>query len=193
VTGRIRVARIGAAHGVRGEVKLWSFTQDPAAFAAYGPLETADGARHFKIEALRAAKDHFVARIAGVADRDAAETLRNVDLFVPRERLPPIEEADTFYHADLVGLAVVSADGAQVGTVRALHNFGAGDIIEIAPLGSGEPMMLPFNETTVPKVDLPAGKIVVVIPTEATADEANSNSLPPPLRGRSAPKAPGGG
>jgi 16S rRNA processing protein RimM len=171
VTGRIRVARIGAAHGVRGEVKLWSFTQDPAAFAAYGPLETADGAHRFEIEALRAAKDHFVARIAGIADRDAAEALRNVDLFVPRERLPPIEDADTFYHADLVGLDVVSADGAQIGTVHALHNFGAGDIIEIAPLGGGEPTMLPFNETTVPKVDLQAKKIVVVVPAEIEAKE----------------------
>jgi 16S rRNA processing protein RimM len=171
VTGRIRVARIGAAHGVRGEVKLWSFTQDPAAFAAYGPLESADGARRFEIEALRAAKDHFVARIAGVADRDAAEALRNVDLFVPRERLPPIDDADTFYHADLVGLDVVTADGARIGTVHALHNFGAGDIIEIAPLGGGEPMMLPFNETTVPKVDLQAKKIVVVVPAEIEAKE----------------------
>jgi 16S rRNA processing protein RimM len=168
---KVRVARIGAAHGVRGEVKLWSFTQDPAAFAAYGPLETADGARRFEIEALRAAKDHFVARIVGIADRDAAEALLNVDLFVPRERLPPIEDADTFYHADLVGLDVVSADGAQIGTVHALHNFGAGDIIEIAPLGGGEPTMLPFNETTVPKVDLRAKKIVVVVPAEVEAKE----------------------
>jgi 16S rRNA processing protein RimM len=165
-TDKICVARIGAAHGVRGEVKLWSFTQDPSAVASYGPLETQDGTRRFEIEALRSAKDHFVARIAGIASRDAAEELRNLELFVPRGRLPDIEEADTYYHTDLVGLDVVTLDGAQVGTVHALHNFGAGDIIEIMPLGSGEPLMLPFNETTVPKIDLRAKQIVIVSPVE---------------------------
>ncbi len=147
---RIRVARIGAAHGIRGEVKLWSFTEDPLAVANYGPLETADGARRFEIEALRPAKDFLVARLKGVGDRNAAEKLRNIDLFVPRDRLPPIEDDDTFYHADLVGLAAVIADGAALGTVIAIHNFGAGDLIEIAPAGGGETLLLPFNETTVP-------------------------------------------
>jgi len=166
VANRICVARIGAAHGVRGEVKLWSFTEDPAAVAHYGPLETQDGTRCFEIETLRAAKDHFVARIAGVNDRDAAEKLRNIELYIPRARLPKIEEADTFYHADLVGLDAVTPDGARVGTVHALHNFGAGDIIEIAPAGGGDPLMLPFNETTVPKIDVAARQIVVVPPVE---------------------------
>ena len=166
MANRICVARIGAAHGVRGEVKLWSFTEDPAAVAHYGPLETQDGTRCFEIEALRAAKDHFVARIAGVNDRDAAEKLRNIELYIPRARLPKIEEADTFYHADLVGLDAVTPDGARVGTVHALHNFGAGDIIEIAPDGGGDPLMLPFNETTVPKIDVAARQIVVVPPAE---------------------------
>ena len=166
MANRICVARIGAAHGVRGEVKLWSFTEDPAAVAQYGPLETQDGTRCFEIEALRAAKDHFVARIAGVNDRDAAEKLRNIELYIPRARLPKIEETDTFYHADLVGLDAVTPDGARVGTVHALHNFGAGDIIEIAPAGGGDPLMLPFNETTVPKIDVAARQIVVVPPAE---------------------------
>ena len=166
MANRICVARIGAAHGVRGEVKLWSFTEDPAAVAHYGPLETQDGTRCFEIEALRAAKDHFVARIAGVNDRDAAEKLRNIELYIPRARLPKIEEADTFYHADLVGLDAITPDGARVGTVHALHNFGAGDIIEIAPVEGGDPLMLPFNETTVPKIDVAARQVVVVPPAE---------------------------
>ena len=166
MANRVCVARIGAAHGVRGEVKLWSFTEDPAAVAHYGPLETQDGTRCFEIEALRAAKDHFVARIAGVSDRDAAEKLRNIELYIPRARLPKIEETDTFYHADLVGLDAVTPEGARVGTVHALHNFGAGDIIEIAPAGGGDPLMLPFNETTVPKIDVAARQIVVVPPAE---------------------------
>ncbi|MGA7019540.1 MAG: ribosome maturation factor RimM, partial [Pseudolabrys sp.] len=101
---KVCVARIGAAHGVRGEVKLWSFTENPAAVADYGPLETQNGVRRFEIEALRPAKDHFVARIVGIEDRNAAEKLRNVDLYIPRARLPEIDEADTFYHADLIGL-----------------------------------------------------------------------------------------
>jgi len=161
---RVRVARIGAAHGIRGEVKLWPFTQDPMDVASYGPLETEDGARRFEIETLRPAKDFLVARLVGVADRDAAETLTNLELFVPRERLPAIDEADTYYHADLLGLAAVAADGAVLGTVTAIHNFGAGDLIEIAPASGGEPLLLPFNETTVPKVDLAARQIVVVPP-----------------------------
>ena len=165
---RIRVARIGAAHGIRGEVKLWSFTEDPLAVANYGPLESADGARRFEIEAARPAKDHLVARLKGVGDRNAAETLRNIDLFVPRDRLPPIEEADTFYHTDLIGLSAVRLDGAALGTVTAIHNFGAGDLIEIAP-ASGEPLLIVFNETTVPTIDLKAGCIVVVPPAEIEA------------------------
>jgi 16S rRNA processing protein RimM len=174
VADRVCVARIGAAHGIRGEVKLWSFTQDPAAVADYGPLETQDGKRRFEIESLRAAKDHFVARLAGIDTRDKAEALRNLDLYAPRERLPAIEAADTFYHADLVGLAAVTAEGGVLGTVKALHNFGAGDIIEIAPVGGGETLMLPFTEDVVPEIDLQAGQIVVVPPAEIVAGEPTS-------------------
>ena len=168
---RIRVARIGAAHGVRGEVRLWSFTEDPLAVMQYGPLETEDGKRRFEIEAARPGKDFLVARLAGIDDRNAAEALRNVDLFVPRDRLPPIEAAGTFYHADLIGLAAVSQDGATLGTVKAIHNFGAGDLIEIAPTAGSEPLLIVFNEITVPAVDLKAGRIVVVPPAEIEAKE----------------------
>jgi len=169
VADRIRVARIGAAHGIRGEVKLWSFTEDPLAVTNYGPLETADGKRRFEIEAARPGKDFLVARLAGVTDRNAAEALRNTDLYVPRERLPPIKDTDTFYHADLIGLAAVGEDGATLGTVAAIHNFGAGDLIEIVPAGGGEALLIVFNETTVPTVDIDAGRIVVVRPAETEA------------------------
>jgi 16S rRNA processing protein RimM len=164
VAERIRVARIGAAHGVRGEVRLWAFTQDPLAVAEYGPLETEDGARKFEITSLRPGKDFLVARLAGVDDRNAAETLTNLDLFVRRDRLPAIDEEDTYYHADLIGLAAVTADGEEMGMVTAVHNFGAGDIIEIAPANGGAPLMLTFTETAVPKVDLNARQIVIVPP-----------------------------
>jgi 16S rRNA processing protein RimM len=130
VAQRICVGRIGAAHGTRGEVKLWSFTADPLAVADYGPLESEDGKRKFEIEALRPAKDFLVARFAGIADRSAAEELRNLDLYVARARLPP-PEPDEYYHADLIGLPVMDAAGASLGTVAAIHNFGAGDLIEL--------------------------------------------------------------
>ena len=172
--GRIRVARIGAAHGVRGEVKLWSFTQDPAAIADYGPLETEDGSRRFEIESMRAAKDHFVARLSGVVDRDAAEALRNVDLYVSRDRLPEIDEDDTFYYADLVGLDAVTPDGTAFGRVTAIHNFGAGDIVEIVPVAGGAPLLLSFTEANVPEVDMAARRIVVVVPEDTSI---------PPLEG----------
>jgi 16S rRNA processing protein RimM len=156
---RVCVARLGAAHGVRGEVRLWSFTAEPAAVVDYGPFETADG-RAIEIETLRPAKDFFVARVKGVADRNAAEALRNVELFVPRARLPAAEE-DEFYHADLIGLAVVDASGAVVGTVLAMHNFGAGDIIEVRRTEGGDTVMLPFTQAAVPEIDVAGGRIVV--------------------------------
>ncbi len=160
---RICVAQIGAAHGIRGEVRLRSFTQDPSAFNDYGPLESEDGERHFEIETLRPAKDGFVARLKGIADRNAAERLTNIRLYVPRDRLPPVEDDNTFYHADLVGLAAVTPDGAAFGTVKAIHNFGAGDIVEIVRL-DGDALMLPFTDATVPTVDLKGGRIVVMPP-----------------------------
>jgi 16S rRNA processing protein RimM len=157
---RVCLGQIGAAHGVRGEVRLRSFTSDPAAIADYGPLETDDG-RVFQIEALRPAKDHFVARLSGICDRDAARALANAKLYVPRERLPKTAEPDEFYHADLVGLAVVDLAGNSVGTVVGIHNFGAGDLIEVRTAKGGNTELVPFDTTHVPAVDIAAGKIVI--------------------------------
>ncbi len=157
---RICLGQIGAAHGVGGEVRLRSFTSDPAAIAGYGPLETEDG-RIFQIESMRPAKDHFVARLSGIRDRDAAQALANTKLYVPRERLPETAEPDEFYHADLIGLAVVDPAGKNLGTVVAIHNFGAGDLIEVQESEGRPTEMLPFDAATVPMVDLAAGRIVV--------------------------------
>ncbi|MFZ0844994.1 MAG: ribosome maturation factor RimM [Pseudolabrys sp.] len=165
MSGRIRVARIGAAHGVRGEVKLWSFTQDPMAVARYGPLETEDGAQRFEIETLRPAKGFMVARLKGVADRDAATKLCNLELFVARDKLPPIEEDDTYYHADLVGMTAITPLGAPLGNVTAIHNFGAGDLVEIATTVGGEPLLLPFTESVVTEIDAALRQITVVLPS----------------------------
>jgi 16S rRNA processing protein RimM len=166
------LGQIGAAHGLRGEVRLHSFTADPAAIASYGPLESEDG-RVFEIETMRVAKDHFVARIAGVADRNAAELLKNIKLYVPRERLPAPQEPDEFYHADLIGLSVVDRADRKLGTVVAVHNFGAGDLIEVTPEAGGKTELLPFDAAHVPTVDIAAGKIVVVQPVESDDVESD--------------------
>jgi len=156
---RICLGQIGAAHGTTGEVRLRSFTSEPRAITGYGPLETEDG-RVLTIESMRPAKEYFVARIAGIADRSAAEQLTNERLYVPRERLPPTD-ADEFYHADLVGLAVADPAGEIFGTVVAIHNFGAGDLIEVQDQNDRSTHMLPFDKATVPEIDLAAGRIVV--------------------------------
>ena len=160
---RICVARIGAAHGIRGEMRLWPFTADPLAVAAYGPLESADGVR-FEIESLRPGKGFLVVRLKGIADRSAAERLNNAELFVPRERLPEPDADGEYYHADLIGLAAVDAGGTALGTVVAVQNFGAGDLIEIQPPGGGETVLLPFTATVVPVVDIAGGRLVVHAP-----------------------------
>jgi len=201
VVERICVAQIGAAHGVGGEVRLWSFTTDPMAVGQYAPLETEDGTLSFAFEALRQAKDHLVAKIAGIDNRDAAEALTNLRLYVPRERLPENEDPETYYHADLIGLAVVTTDGSEIGILVAIHNFGAGDILEVRPKAGGPTIMLPFTDAVVPEIDLEVGRMVVNPPEGALQQTANVESdsdstdaaSPEPLRGRPAPKAPGGG
>jgi 16S rRNA processing protein RimM len=160
VAERICVARIGAPHGIRGEVRLRAFTADPMAVAHYGALESEDGKHSFEIEAIRPAKDTLVVRFKGIADRTAAEKLRNLNLFVPRGRLPA-PQPDEFYHADLVGLVAVTADGVEVATVVAVQNFGAGDLLELRPAGRRNTVLLPFTAQTVPVVDIAGGRIVV--------------------------------
>lgn len=161
---RVCIAQIGAAHGVRGEVRLRAFTEDPLSVRRYGPLETDDG-RRFEIEAVRPAKDMLVARLKGVTDRDAAERLTNLLLYAARDRLPKPDD-DEFYHADLIGLAAVAADGAPFGTVKAVHNFGAGDLLEIEPTAGGATVMLPFTDAVVPMVDIAARRVVIALPEE---------------------------
>jgi 16S rRNA processing protein RimM len=163
---RVLVAQIGAAHGLRGEVRLWSFTADPLAVKDYA-LESETGTR-FAIESLRPARDCLVARFAGIKDRTAAEALRNTRLYVSRAVLPQAA-ADEYYHADLIGLAAVTGDGRALGTVVGVHNFGAGDVIEIAP-PRGTSVMLPFTTAVVPTVDIAAG-LLTVDPPAGTLDD----------------------
>jgi 16S rRNA processing protein RimM len=168
---QICIARIGAAHGVRGAVKLWTFTEDPFAVKQYGPLLTKDGARSFEVATAREAKGHLVATLKGIATREDAERLNGLELYVAREKLPATGE-DEYYHADLIGLAAVNATGEPIGRVIAIHNFGAGDIIEIAP-PQGSSMLLPFTNAVVPLVDIANGRVVIELPAEIEGDENN--------------------
>jgi len=166
---QICVARIGAAHGVRGAVKLWTFTEDPLAVKHYGPLMTKDGARQFEVTHAREAKDHLVATLKGIATREDAERLNGIELYIAREKLPETDE-DEYYHADLIGLAAVNTAGEPLGRVIAIHNFGAGDIIEIAP-PQGATVLLPFTNAVVPAVDLANGRVVIELPQEIQGDD----------------------
>lgn len=168
VAAPICVARIGAAHGVRGAVKLWTFTEDPLAVKLYGPLMTKDGARQFELTHVREAKDHLVATLKGVATREEAERLNGIELYVAREKLPATDE-DEYYHADLIGLTAVNTADEPLGRVIAIHNFGAGDIIEIAP-ATGATMLLPFTNAVVPTVDLANKRVVIELPKEIEGD-----------------------
>jgi len=172
MAAHICIARIGAAHGVRGAVKLWTFTEDPLAVKAYGPLLTKDGARSFEVATAREAKGHLVATLKGIATREDAERLNGLELYVAREKLPATEE-DEYYHADLIGLAAVNAASEPIGRVTAIHNFGAGDIIEIAP-AHGATMLLPFTNAVVPSVDLAAGRVVIELPDEIVGDDPSN-------------------
>ncbi len=172
---RILVGRFGAAQGVRGEIRVKSFTADPLALASYKGLTDATGARSFVIEAARAVKDDMiVVRLAGLRDRNGAEALTNTDIFIAREALPPPDD-DEFYIADLVGLRVELADGALLGIVRNVLNFGAGDILEVEAAGGvGDTRLLPFTAAVVPVVDVRGGRLVVSPPDEIEVEGEES-------------------
>ena len=172
MAAQICIARIGAAHGVRGALKLWTFTEDPLAVKTYGPLVTKDGARQFEVTDAREAKGHLVATLKGIATREDAERLNGLELYIAREQLPATDE-DEYYHADLIGLAAVNAASEPIGRVTAIHNFGAGDIIEIAP-PQGSTMLLPFTNAVVPLVDIANGCVVIELPSEIDGGDEGS-------------------
>lgn len=155
VQDRVLLGIVAAPHGVRGLVRIRSFTEDPMAVAGYGPLSDETGKKRFTVEALSASRGAVLARIEGVADRNAAEALRGVRLYVDRSVLPETAEKE-WYEADLIGLPVVGKDGRSWGKVVAFHDFGAGSVMEV----SGG-MMLPFTDEAVPEVDVENGKVVI--------------------------------
>ncbi len=182
---RVCVGVITGAHGIRGAVRLKSFTAEPEDVAGYGPLEDERGERHFALRIVGSAKGVLIAAISGIDDRDRAEALRGLRLYLRRSALPPPEEEE-YYHADLIGLDAALADGTPIGRVRAVHEFGAGDMLEIER-ASGPPVMVPFTRAVVPVVDLDAGCLVIDPPTglldEAAPRRRGPYPNPTPLAG----------
>ncbi len=165
MTDRICVGAIAGSFGVKGEVRLKSFCAEPEAIASYGPLFTEDGARSFSVTLTRPVSGGLGARLAGVATKEAADALRGTALYVARDRLPRLPD-DEFYHSDLIGLEARDTGGVLLGRVTAVHNHGAGDLLEIGVAGR-ESLLLPFTRAAVPTVDLAAGRIVVDPPEDA--------------------------
>ncbi len=168
---QVCVGQVVGAHGVKGLVRVRPFTEEPEAFAAYGALQD-DRGRRLSLEAVGRAKGAVLARVEGVTDRDQAEALKGTRLYIERAALPAIEEAETYYHADLVGLAAETAEGRPLGRVTAVLDFGAGDLLEIAPeprAGEkrGESLLVPFTREAVPEIDLDAGRVVIRPPVLA--------------------------
>ncbi len=164
-TDRICVGAIAGAFGVRGEVRLKSFCSSPEDIALYAPLYTEDGARSFTVRLTRPVTGGLGARLSGISSKEEADALKGVTLWADRDRLPSLPD-DEFYHADLIGLSVVDTGGAPLGTVRAVHNHGAGDILEIFAPGRRQALLLPFTRAAVPTVDLAAGRIVADPPED---------------------------
>ena len=166
----IAVGRVAGAFGVRGEVRITAFTEEPLALARFRELKRQDGSPGLTILSAREAKGGVICRCAGIETKDQADALRGLRLFIPREALPPAEE-DEFYLADLIGLAVVTPEGEALGRVKSVQDFGAGDIIEITPTEGGPTWYLAFTRDAVPEVDIAGGKLVAIRPTEIVGDE----------------------
>jgi 16S rRNA processing protein RimM len=160
---RICVGAITGAFGVAGEVRLKSFCADPTAIADYGPLYIEDGSRSFVVKLTRPVAGGLGARVKGIKTKEEADALRGTELYVDRTRLPSLPD-DEFYHSDLIGLQAVDTGGVMLGSVAAVHNHGAGDILEITGPGRKTALMLPFTLAAVPTVDLAAGRVVVDLP-----------------------------
>ena len=159
MTDRVCVGAVAGSFGVQGEVRLKSFCAEPGDIASYGPLWSEDGTRSWSVRLTRPVKNGFAAKLSGVVTKEAADALRGVRLYAPRDRLPALPD-DEFYHADLIGLQVLDTGGTPLGRVKAILNHGAGDLLEIAVPGMKQPALMPFTRAIVPTVDLATGRII---------------------------------
>jgi 16S rRNA processing protein RimM len=163
MTNRICVGVLAGSFGVQGEVRVKSFCAEPSDIASYGPLFTEDGSRAFTLTLTRPVAGGLGARLTGVATKEQADALRGTSLYVDRAKLPFLPD-DEFYHADLIGLDVFDTGGVLMGKVLAVHNHGAGDLLEIKPSGPKDAILLPFTRAIVPTVDLKARRIIADVP-----------------------------
>lgn len=168
---RVCLGAITGAHGIRGEVRIRVFAENAGDIACYGPLTSEDGRERFRIVRSRVSSAGAVAKLEGVNDRTAAERLKGERLYVARDALPETED-EQWYHADLIGLGVETPDGGRIGTVEAVFDFGAGDLIEVRPDGGGNTILIPFTAEQVPTVDVNGGRIVAM-PMEGMEDDAD--------------------
>lgn len=180
MSSKVCIGQFAGSHGVRGLVKLRSFTSDPKAVAAYGPLTDEAGTRIFRVSLNGAVKELWLARVEGIATREEAQALTGVRLYVDRAALPDTQDEDEFYHADLIGLAAVTAAGEPFGRVLAIYDFGGGDVLEIRT-AAGATELLPFTKACVPVVDVKGGRVVVDPPAvvEARPDGAGDGEGQP--------------
>lgn len=162
---RVLLAVVTGAHGVSGRVRLKTFTDDPRTVGGYGPLTDEAGAETYRIRVTGSTKGGVIAEIEGLRQREAAEAMKGQGLYVERAALPETEDEEEFYHADLIGLAVETASGQRFGIVRAIHDFGAGDVLDVKP-SKGSALMVPFTREAVPEIDLETGRLIVELPEE---------------------------
>ena len=182
---RVVLCVVGAPHGVRGECRIKAFTADPLAITDYGPLFAEDG-RIFEIAAGRLLKDDMlVVAFKGITDRDVVAKLTNTELFVDREALPPPEDEEEFYHADLIGLDVVNIGGNPIGKLIAVHDFGAGDFLEIRPSSSAATWLLPFTKVAAPRVEMAKRRVVIDPDFLQKPEPAREKPFRPPEKMRS--------
>lgn len=175
--GKVLLGRILTAHGLRGEVKILTFTEFPENIATYGPLTSRDG-RSFRIDSLRLAKgEAVIARLSGVSDRTAAEALRGTELFVSREQLPEPDEEEWYYN-DLIGLKAIAPNEEEIGKIVAVHDYGAGTVLEIRPT-TGKTFLLAFTYENVPTVNIKGGNLTVILPEEIIAQAEDEPSSAP--------------
>lgn len=171
---RILLGRIAAAHGIRGDLLIEAYTSEPGGIAAYGALQTEDGARELTLRIVRITPKGVIAHAKGVDDRNAAEALRGTSLYVERDRLPPPED-DEYYFADLVGLRAEDETGNEIGRVVAVQNYGAGDLLELRKSGQRATELIPFTQACVPTVDIAGGRVVIIPPLIASDDDKDGS------------------
>ncbi len=173
---RVLLGSFANAHGIRGEVQVRTFTGMPESIASYGPLSDQAGARTFKLRVVRVTDKGIIARVEGISDRNAAEALKGIELYVDRAKLPAASEGE-YYHADLIGLRAVSPEGQEIGKIIAVANFGAGDLLEVQLAGGTATEYVPFTDACVPHVDIAAGVATVVMPEMVEGEDGEAEPV----------------